>query len=51
MANMIACLKELTGGRGSKLFLFADEKSLFKCPDIYKYQFTTGTGEKLTLLD
>ncbi len=48
--QMIEALKEMTGGRGSNMFLFIDDASLAQNNPL-EALWTTGKGERIRLLD
>lgn len=51
VAHLILLNKELTGGKGSNLFLFTDEGALRGFGDVLEMRWTTGKGELVRLLD
>ena len=48
-ANMIANVKDITGGRGSNVFLFTDGAAVAAASDVLNLELTTGKGERVTL--
>jgi hypothetical protein len=51
IAQMVEAQKELTNGRGSNLFLFADDESLRLAGDVLSSKWLSGAGRELSLLD
>ena len=51
MTTMIATLRDMTGGAGSRQFLFADADSLRAAKNILSFQWLSGKGDRLGLLD
>jgi hypothetical protein len=49
--SMLAALKQATGGRGSRQFLFADRTALTNTRDVLAHPWTTGNGEFVRLAD
>jgi hypothetical protein len=49
LASMLKVAKEITGGNGSNLFLFADVAQLATAPDVLVFPWTSGKGEPVQL--
>lgn len=49
--NMIRAVKDITGGRGSNLFLFADTASFNASANVLSYEYLTGKGEPVLITD
>jgi Replication-relaxation len=48
-ASMVEAVKQITGGAGSNLFLFADAPALASSYDVLSLEWITGKGERTTL--
>lgn len=51
MATMLQAVKDLTGGSGSNLFLFADAAVLSAADDVLTFEWTSGKGEPVRLIE
>lgn len=51
VGNFIEANRIVTGGRGSRLFLFIDTNTLLSADDIFAVPLINGKGESVTLLD
>ena len=51
IATMIEAVKDLSGGSGSNLFLFADAAALAAAPDVLAFEWLSGKGEPVHLID
>lgn len=51
IATMLALLKALTNGRGSRQFLFLERAALRSCADLLACQWLNGKGDPVRLLD
>ncbi len=51
IATMVEAVKTLSGGSGSNLFLFADAAALSTASDVLSFEWTSGKGEPVRLIE